>query len=64
VTQIRMDSAKFDPEPCAGIMDLIYIGASHSYSAVKNDTEKALRMLAPSGVIVWDGYYTPASGGT
>jgi Methyltransferase domain len=45
-------------------MDLIYIGASHSYSAVKNDTEKALRMLAPSGVIVWDGYYTPASGGT
>jgi predicted O-methyltransferase YrrM len=57
VTQLRMDSAKFDPEPWAGIMDLIYIDASHSYSAVRNDTEKALRMLAPNGVIVWDDYY-------
>jgi predicted O-methyltransferase YrrM len=57
VTQLRMDSAKFDPEPWAGIMDLIYIDASHSYSAVRNDTEKALRMLSPRGVIVWDDYY-------
>jgi predicted O-methyltransferase YrrM len=59
VTQIRMDSAIFDPEPYAGKMDLIYIDASHSYSGVKNDTEKALRMLAPHGVIIWDDYYYP-----
>jgi predicted O-methyltransferase YrrM len=59
VTQIRIDSAKFDPEPYAGQMDLIYVDASHSYSGVRNDTEKALHMLSPHGVIIWDDYYYP-----
>jgi predicted O-methyltransferase YrrM len=59
ITQIQIDSAKFDPGPFAAQMDLIYIDASHSYSAVRNDTEKALRMLAPNGVIIWDDYHYP-----
>jgi hypothetical protein len=37
-------------------MDLVFIDASHSYSYVRSDTEAALKMLAPTGMIVWDDY--------
>ena len=51
-----MDSAAFDYSPYEASIDLVYIDGSHSYSYVKNDTEAALRMLGPRGVIVWDDY--------
>lgn len=50
------DSATFDFSPYRGVMDLIYIDASHSYSYVKADTEAALAMLSPTGTIIWDDY--------
>ncbi len=36
--------------------DLIFVDAGHSYECVKNDTEKALTILAPGGTIVWQDY--------
>jgi predicted O-methyltransferase YrrM len=59
ITQIQQESSTFDATPFAGRFDLIYVDASHSYSAVKNDTEKAFTMLKPGGVIIWDDYYYP-----
>jgi predicted O-methyltransferase YrrM len=56
ITQLRQDSAKFDPTPYAHAFDFIYIDASHSYSAVKADSEKAFQMLRPGGRILWDDY--------
>lgn len=50
------DSATFDYTPYAGRMDVVFIDGAHSYSYVRNDTEAALRMLAPRGAIVWDDY--------
>ena len=38
--------------------DLIFIDAGHSYECVKNDTEKALRVLNNGGLIIWDDYTT------
>lgn len=37
-------------------MDLIFVDADHTYPFVRNDTEKALEMLAPGGVILWHDY--------
>ena len=50
------DSATFDYSRYEASIDVVYIDGSHSYSYVKNDTEAALRMLGPRGVIVWDDY--------
>lgn len=56
VRQLFGDSKELDPAPYAGRCDLIFIDGSHAYSYVKSDTEKAMRMVAPGGVILWHDY--------
>jgi len=56
IRQLHGDSATFDFAPFQGEMDLVFIDASHSYSYAQSDTEAALRMLSPRGMIVWDDY--------
>lgn len=62
ITQLYSDSRKFDPTPFAASMDYIFIDGDHSYELVKNDTEKALAMLKPGGVIVWHDYAAKSPG--
>lgn len=59
VTQVFGDSKGFDDSPYAGACDLIFIDGSHAYSYVRSDTEKALRMIAPGGIILWHDYHGP-----
>ncbi|MCA1705130.1 MAG: class I SAM-dependent methyltransferase [Actinobacteria bacterium] len=56
IEQLFGDSATFDFSPFWGKIDLVFVDGSHSYSYVRNDTEAALRMLTPTGTIVWDDY--------
>jgi hypothetical protein len=56
ITQLLTDSRKFDPAPFEKKMDFIFVDGDHSYEGVKNDTEKAFKMLAPGGVILWHDY--------
>lgn len=56
ITQLLCDSHKFDATPYSKQMDFIYIDGDHSYLGVKNDTMKALEMLAPKGTIMWHDY--------
>jgi predicted O-methyltransferase YrrM len=56
VTQLFGDSKRFDETPYLNQCDLIFIDGSHAYSYVKNDTEKALRMLREGGVLLWHDY--------
>lgn len=56
ITQLWGDSASFDFSPYHGQMDLVYIDGSHSYEYVSNDTKKAMAMVRPGGVIIWDDY--------
>lgn len=51
ITQLFSDSKRFDETPYLRRCDLIFIDGSHAYSYVKNDTEKALRMLRDGGMI-------------
>ena len=56
ITQLCGDSKRFDETPYLKQCDLIFIDGSHAYSYVKNDTEKALRMLRNGGLILWHDY--------
>jgi hypothetical protein len=56
ITQLLTDSRKFDPTPYEKKMDFIFVDGDHSYEGVKNDTEKAFKMLAPGGAILWHDY--------
>ena len=40
----------------------MFVDGAHAYSYVKSDTEKALRMIRPGGVIVWHDF-SPACPG-
>ena len=55
------DSRSFDFSAYAGQCDFVYIDGNHTYPFVKSDTEIALRLLKPGGVILWDDYvFDPA----
>lgn len=56
VSRIIADSTTYDFRPYTHKMEFIYIDACHTAEAVKIDTENALRMLTPQGIIVWHDY--------
>lgn len=57
IRQLFGDSKAFEEETFGlASFDLIFIDGSHAYSYVKSDTEKALRMIRPNGVILWHDY--------
>lgn len=56
ITQLYADSLTFDFSPYEGAMDLVYVDGAHHYDAVRSDTENALRMVRPGGVIMWDDF--------
>ena len=37
-------------------IDFIFIDGGHTYSVVKNDSEKSFEMLKPNGIILWHDY--------
>ena len=53
---ITCDAKQLDVTPFQNQMDLVFVDADHTYSFVKNDTEKALEMIKPGGVILWHDY--------
>ncbi len=62
IHQIYADSLAFDPSPYSQAMDFIFIDGDHTYDFVKNDTEKAFKMLAPNGAIVWHDFAAKSEG--
>ena len=53
---IFIDSRKFNTEKYIGKFDLIFIDGGHTYSVVKNDSEKAFEMISDKGIIIWHDY--------
>jgi predicted O-methyltransferase YrrM len=56
IRQLLGDSRTFDFGQFHGSMDLVLVDGGHSYECVRSDSENALRMLAPGGIVVWDDY--------
>lgn len=58
VRLISCNSVDFDPVATnfACSQDMVFIDGGHDYATIKNDTEKALQMLRPDGIVVWHDY--------
>jgi predicted O-methyltransferase YrrM len=56
IHQLRGNSLTFSPPDFLSNTDLCFIDSGHSYECIKADTETALKILSPTGVIVWDDY--------
>ena len=63
VAQLYGDSKAFDETPYVGQCDLIFVDGSHALSYVLSDSEKALRMVRPGGLILWHDYVGPEEEG-
>ena len=53
---IFMNSLKFDEKNFVNKMDLIFIDGGHTFSIIKNDSEKAFKMIKSKGIILWHDY--------
>jgi len=53
---IFQNSLNFEHNKYKNEMDLIFIDGGHTYSVVKNDSEKSFDMLSSSGIILWHDY--------
>ena len=53
---IFQNSLNFNHNKYKNQMDLIFIDGGHTYSVVKNDTEKSFEMLRKNGIILWHDY--------
>jgi predicted O-methyltransferase YrrM len=51
-----IDSRLFKTSKYLNKFDLIFIDGGHTYSIVKNDSEKAFQMLSKKGIIIWHDY--------
>src|SRR3984957_4770475 len=56
IVQLYGDSGVFDYSPFQKKMDMIFVDGSHAWDYTKNDTEAALSMIAPGGIILWHDY--------
>tara|TARA_B100000787_G_scaffold150053_1_gene122344 strand:- start:1038 stop:1823 length:786 start_codon:yes stop_codon:yes gene_type:complete len=50
------NSMNFEIEKYRNKFDLIFIDGGHTYSVVKNDSEKSFEMLKSKGIILWHDY--------
>jgi Methyltransferase domain len=56
ITQLLGDSATFDWSPCQGRAGLVFVDGSHAYDYVRKDSETAMRLVAPGGIVLWHDY--------
>jgi predicted O-methyltransferase YrrM len=63
IHELFEDSATFDYGPYHDRCDIVFVDGAHSFQYVESDTKAALRLLRPSGLIVWhdfnDGFFWP-----
>lgn len=56
IVQLYGDSRQFDPSPYKASMGLVLVDGSHEFDCVQSDSENAMVMVGPGGVVVWDDY--------
>ncbi len=62
ITQHYGDSRVFDFSPFRGLADVVFVDACHHYEFVRHDTENALQIVRPDGLILWHDYAAYAPG--
>jgi len=56
ISVIFKNSLNFETAVYKNTMDLIFIDGGHTYSVIKNDTEKSFEMINSNGIILWHDY--------
>lgn len=56
IVTLREDSVKLDFSEFFGSMDLVYVDGGHTLEVIASDTDNALKMVKPTGIIIWDDY--------
>lgn len=59
VEQLFSDSKQLDVSAWAGRCDLVFVDGSHAYSYVVSDSERAIQLVAPGGLVLWHDYAGP-----
>jgi len=57
IQQVYGDTTKFDHSPYRKQVDFLFVDAGHAYELVRSDSQKALEMVRPGGVILWHDYH-------
>lgn len=56
IVQIYGDSTRYDYRELYSTMDLVFVDACHEYEFVRSDSQTALNLVKPDGVIIWHDY--------
>lgn len=56
IVELFGDSTQFDFAPYEAQMDVVYVDGAHDWQTVESDTQAALQMARPGGLIIWDDY--------
>ena len=56
INVIFENSINFNENKYQNSFDLIFIDGGHTYSIVKNDSEKSFKMINKNGIILWHDY--------
>jgi predicted O-methyltransferase YrrM len=56
IQQLYGDSMEFDFTPFHDSIDLVFVDGGHAYDVAARDTENALRMCRPGGIILWHDF--------
>jgi SAM-dependent methyltransferase len=62
IEQLFGDSKSFDESPFVESCDVVFVDGSHAYSYVVSDTQKALRMVKPGGLVLWHDFNLASPG--
>ncbi|MGA2566813.1 MAG: class I SAM-dependent methyltransferase [Pseudolabrys sp.] len=54
--QLQGDSATFDWSPYLGWAGLAFVDGSHAYDYARKDSETAMRLVRPGGIVLWHDY--------
>jgi len=56
VVQLHGDSATFDWSAHVGRAGLVFVDGSHAYDYAKKDSDTAMRLVKPGGMVLWHDY--------
>ncbi len=56
ITQLYGDSKSFDDTAWHNWADVVFVDGSHARSYVESDSDKAMRIVKPGGLVLWHDY--------
>ena len=62
IHQLFGDSQTYDFTPYYGSVDFVFVDGGHHYEFVLRDSQNALNMISPDGVVIWHDYASYAPG--